>query len=61
MEFKSQTRIEAVEEPRRDEGLASQLDLYPRASLSGRAPSLTRWEMRFKSFNVVLRNTGHGV
>ena len=28
MEFKSQIRTEAVEEPRRDEDLASQLDLY---------------------------------
>jgi hypothetical protein len=28
MEFKSQTRTEAVEEPHRGEDLASQLDLY---------------------------------
>ncbi len=28
MEFKSQTRAEAAEEPHRDEDLASQLDLY---------------------------------
>ena len=41
MEFKSQIRTEAVEESRRGEDLASQLDLYA-VSLSDRIPRYER-------------------
>ena len=40
MEFKSQTRTEAAEEPRRDEDLASQLDLYAPQVMRYVAPGL---------------------